>query len=614
VPIWSSSWDKWDWILLVFITGAGFLFLRFLIRCYSLWQLRRKAKLVPAEGIKLYHVNESIIPFSFGNSIFINCELHNETELQEIIRHEFVHIKQKHTIDILWAELLCMLNWYNPFAWLLKATIRQNLEFIADNKVLANGIDKKQYQYLLLKVTGNNHFSIAHQFNFSSLKKRIAMMNKMKTARIHLLRFFFILPLLAVVLLSFRKQIGDTLSPPNKETGQINLLRDTIPGLVQPNDKGYYFDIQGKNDKDAIITVRNKEGKEVERVSLAKWKANQERYESLYGELIPPPPPPSVPPIPPMPPAGDDPGIKAFLERNPDVKSISWVTTVENEKMIIEAHITKKDGSREIYNLDDAKEKATVEKLYGELPIPPPPPSPPVPPPPPAKTSDEISVVAASPSTIGSDFEITDKKATVYLKDGKKEVYDITDKSQRKKFEDKYGKIINVNTNVNVNTVGRTIVTPVKVVTMTAPVSAVSVHTTGTTISAPVITSTIDGTTIISPVTTAVSVHSPVIHVDDNGMVTTIGEEQLVITITKKTTPDQLEDFKKQMKEKGIELKYDETHYEKGVLTHVSGTIKFKDGSGSFSGTDFNILILAVYKNGDDIYFKVRTTDNKEVI
>jgi hypothetical protein len=59
----------------------------------------------------------------------------------------------------------------------IKRSIRQNLEFIADNKVVENGIDKKQYQYLLLKVIGNNQYSIATKFNFSSLKKRIAMMN-----------------------------------------------------------------------------------------------------------------------------------------------------------------------------------------------------------------------------------------------------------------------------------------------------------------------------------------------------------------------------------------------------------------------------------------------------
>jgi beta-lactamase regulating signal transducer with metallopeptidase domain len=81
-------------------------------------------------------VQADIIPFSFGNSIFINKQLHSLDELREIVRHEFVHVKQKHSMDILWSELLCIACWYNPFSWLLKRSIRQNLEFIADSKVL----------------------------------------------------------------------------------------------------------------------------------------------------------------------------------------------------------------------------------------------------------------------------------------------------------------------------------------------------------------------------------------------------------------------------------------------------------------------------------------------
>ncbi|HEX7847652.1 MAG TPA: hypothetical protein VF476_17750, partial [Chitinophagaceae bacterium] len=72
VPVWSSTWDKWDWTLLIIAIGAGLLLLRFMIRCISFWRLRRKAVLLSANGMKLYHVDESIIPFSFGNSIFIN--------------------------------------------------------------------------------------------------------------------------------------------------------------------------------------------------------------------------------------------------------------------------------------------------------------------------------------------------------------------------------------------------------------------------------------------------------------------------------------------------------------------------------------------------------------
>lgn len=197
----------WSFLLAGALVGIVLMLVRFLVRYTSYLRIRRSANLMVDAGVKVYHVDQSIIPFSFGNAIFINPQLHSEEDLKQIIHHEFIHVKQRHTIDILWSELLCMLNWYNPFAWLIKKAIRQNLEFIADHKVLENGIDKKHYQYLLLKVTDAAHFSITQQFNFSSLKKRIVMMNKSRSAKIQLTRFLFLLPLVTILLLAFRSNV-----------------------------------------------------------------------------------------------------------------------------------------------------------------------------------------------------------------------------------------------------------------------------------------------------------------------------------------------------------------------------------------------------------------------
>ncbi len=155
----STSWSIEDFIMVFLLAGVVVMLLRLLIQLLSFKKIMNKAQLVSDNDVKLYQVDRSIIPFSFGNSIFINQRLHSEEELKEIIRHEFVHVCQKHTLDIIWAELLCVINWYNPFVWLIRRAIRQNLEFIADNKVLQTGFDKKQYQYLRLKVIGNNQVS-----------------------------------------------------------------------------------------------------------------------------------------------------------------------------------------------------------------------------------------------------------------------------------------------------------------------------------------------------------------------------------------------------------------------------------------------------------------------
>jgi hypothetical protein len=152
-------------------------------------------------------VDQPIIPFSFGRAIYLNPRLHTEKEYEEIILHEYVHVCQRHTVDILVAELLCIVSWFNPFSWMIRHCIRQNLEFIADRQVLASGLDRKAYQYHLLKVVGEPRYRLANNFNFSSLKKRIVMMNKSKSAKLHLFKFLFIVPLLGVLLVAFRDKV-----------------------------------------------------------------------------------------------------------------------------------------------------------------------------------------------------------------------------------------------------------------------------------------------------------------------------------------------------------------------------------------------------------------------
>lgn len=200
-----TIWTPWNIALAIIAAGIAVMLVRFIAQLLSLRKIVSNAKLMDAGSAKIYQLDKNIPPFSFGRSVFINRNMHDQADLDDIIRHETIHVKQRHTIDILWAELLCVINWYNPFAWWLKNSIKQNLEYIADNGVIENGASKKEYQYLLLKAVGNRYLPVASPFNFSSLKSRIAMMNKVKSARPHLLKFLFVVPMAAVILLSFRR-------------------------------------------------------------------------------------------------------------------------------------------------------------------------------------------------------------------------------------------------------------------------------------------------------------------------------------------------------------------------------------------------------------------------
>ena len=370
----------WDYAGLVLLTGIMIMLIRLCIQLWSIRKMRRNAVLLSENGMRIYQVDAAIIPFSFGDSIFINKDQHSIHELEEIIRHEFVHVKQKHSVDIIWGELLCLLNWYNPFAWLLKKGIRQNLEFIADRHVLEQGMDRKQYQYLLLKVIGNNHFSIANQFNFSSLKKRIAMMNKLRSARFHLVKFLFILPLLSVLLLAFRNEWKKT------ETGKSGSrvgwsLNDTLPDKrlppPPPPPVNFMKEFLKRNPevKSVSWTLKNEEGQnlmfihrkdgKMEEYNLADQK-ELDKAVAKYGELpvAPPPPPPPLNTV--------SSSTKDFLKRHPELKYVGWVFDRNDE--VARIVLTKKDGSTEEVNVETAEARKAAEKKYGALPYPPPPP------------------------------------------------------------------------------------------------------------------------------------------------------------------------------------------------------------------------------------------------
>ena len=373
----NEAWNLENCLLVLLLLGSILMTLRILLQHFSLIRMKRSARLMVNDKVKLYQVDKSIIPFSFGNSIFVNQYQHSEQELQEIIRHEFIHVKQHHTLDILFAELFCILNWYNPFAWLIRNAIRQNLEFIADREVLQKGIDKKEYQYLLLKVIGVSQFSIATKFNFTSLKKRIAMMNKMRTAKVHLVKFLFMFPILLVLLVSFREQLSGAVAPlPFTDSG----FGDTIPATVIKKTGVKMPDsIQSIKVNNEVITVQLKNGRK-ETYDQRK-PADRAAFDKKYGSLLPPPPPPPLAPRSPKasvtpPEAPGLPDKEDWVRATANSKGYILSVADNNGECIV--IIKNKQGKIEKSMLltDWTAQEKTNEAKYGVLP-PPPPPAPP---------------------------------------------------------------------------------------------------------------------------------------------------------------------------------------------------------------------------------------------
>lgn len=146
-------------------------------------------------------------PFSwFGYIVVSHGDL--EHNRREIITHELAHVKQHHTCDLLLANLLVVLLWFNPAAWMIRRTLQLTHEYCADDFVLSCGVDAKEYQLLLIKVSvGSRLQSISNTLNHSNLKNRITMMSKKKTSVLATAKWLYAIPVLLLLSLVFASPI-----------------------------------------------------------------------------------------------------------------------------------------------------------------------------------------------------------------------------------------------------------------------------------------------------------------------------------------------------------------------------------------------------------------------
>lgn len=185
------------WMFTLYWAGVAVFGLNLLIQlCLTLYQAYTKPAITDGP-YRIIELSGDKVPCSFLNYIFINPEKYDWETYNQILSHEKVHVRQLHSLDILIAELAIVFQWFNPFAWLYRKEIENNLEYLTDEAVLTGEVtDKESYQVSLLKVS-TPHFSlrIATNYNQSLLKKRIMMMNAKKSNVHTLWKYFMLLPL-----------------------------------------------------------------------------------------------------------------------------------------------------------------------------------------------------------------------------------------------------------------------------------------------------------------------------------------------------------------------------------------------------------------------------------
>ena len=206
--------------LLVYLAGIVFFAFRNVCSLVRLLMLLKSGKkedigsYLPSrkERVTLIVHNRDIAPFSWMGYIVISRKDLEENG-REILIHELAHIHNRHSWDLLVADVCIFFQWFNPASWLLKQELQNIHEFEADETVIKEGVDAKQYQLLLIKkAVGTRLYSMANSFNHSSLKKRITMMLKKKSNPWARLKYLYVLPLAAIAVAAFaRPEISSEL-------------------------------------------------------------------------------------------------------------------------------------------------------------------------------------------------------------------------------------------------------------------------------------------------------------------------------------------------------------------------------------------------------------------
>ena len=202
---------------IIYLLGTIIFALLFVIRLIQITALILANESEVRNGIRIVKIRRDVTPFSFFNFVFINRNNADHPGMKEMLAHELEHVRQRHSLDVMILELVTISQWFNPFIWLLKRSIRENHEFLADHGVLKPGVSSAAYRLLLLGSSMEQQPVIANNFNYSLIKIRIKMMTKIKSRRTAALKLLMGILAIAALFVIFAFD-GTQIQPQEKKT------------------------------------------------------------------------------------------------------------------------------------------------------------------------------------------------------------------------------------------------------------------------------------------------------------------------------------------------------------------------------------------------------------
>jgi TonB family protein len=182
---------SFDYAMLIYILGA---FAALFVISAGVFQLLRMVsanRIFRLRKVRLVVSNKEISPYSFFNFIFISNTLTKQENWKSMVQHELEHVRQGHSFDVLFVDVMMVFQWFNPFYWMIRRMVRENHEFLADKGVLKLGsISAAHYKKLLLsQAIGGSPVMTSNFFSIKTIKKRFKMITNNKNKKFTALRY-----------------------------------------------------------------------------------------------------------------------------------------------------------------------------------------------------------------------------------------------------------------------------------------------------------------------------------------------------------------------------------------------------------------------------------------
>jgi hypothetical protein len=211
----APDWNWMDMLLIAVAVTALVFLVQTVIHICRIYRIKKHSTVTRMETFDLIDTEDESAPFSFLNNLFWKPSLSPEQEEgRKIWKHELTHIRQNHSLDRLFCQLLCSTCWMNPFYWLIQKELAAIHEFIADEEAIADA-DPESLARMLLKAHYGDHFLPTTQsFFYSSIKRRLIMLTLSNNKRYGLVKKLIALPLLVLILGIFSFQVKDSTYKP----------------------------------------------------------------------------------------------------------------------------------------------------------------------------------------------------------------------------------------------------------------------------------------------------------------------------------------------------------------------------------------------------------------